>query len=122
MPDVLAGDLEDFTDDQRRLCEVGSKEIMVFRHRDDFYAYENKCPHNGGPVGEGILIGKVEAAMAPDGCSVKEWFSEKDIHIVCPWHGWEFNVETGRAAGEPRARMRRYPTDVRDGKVYVSVQ
>lgn len=115
----MAGRVADFTDDQRRLCEIDDKEIMVFRHRDKFYAFENMCVHMGGPVGEGMIIGKVEAVVSPDRCSVTERFSDTEFHIVCPWHGWEYDIDTGQAAAVKTARLNRYETVVRDGDVYV---
>jgi nitrite reductase/ring-hydroxylating ferredoxin subunit len=53
---------------------VGDKAIALFNINGTFYAIDNTCPHSGGPLGEGNLI---------------------DNFVVCPWHGWEFDVTTG---------------------------
>jgi nitrite reductase/ring-hydroxylating ferredoxin subunit len=44
-----------------------------------------------------------------------------DLHIVCPWHGWEFNVETGRCAGDGKHALRRYRVIERNDEIYVVV-
>jgi nitrite reductase/ring-hydroxylating ferredoxin subunit len=40
---------------------------------------------------------------------------------VCPWHGWEFDIESGRHCGDPKYRLRPVDVRVRDNRVYVSV-
>jgi nitrite reductase (NADH) small subunit/3-phenylpropionate/trans-cinnamate dioxygenase ferredoxin subunit len=53
---------------------VGSYEIAVFNVGGTFYAIENACPHQGGPLSEGFIDGPV---------------------VTCPWHAWCFNVADG---------------------------
>jgi len=48
-------------------------------------------------------------------------FSETDVHIVCPWHGYEYNVRDGRHPGSKNIRLRPFKVDVKDGEVYVVV-
>ena len=48
-------------------------------------------------------------------------FNENELHIVCPGHGWEFNIETGRCAGDGRQALRRYQTVERNEGIYVIV-
>ena len=48
-----------------------------------------------------------------------ERFSETEPHIVCPWHGWEYDLRTGRCAADPRFALRRYEVVCREGEVYV---
>src|SRR6185312_2494638 len=81
--EVLVGTRTDFDDDGRRIISVGPLDIGVLRHDGRFYAYENRCVHQGGPVCEGRVIGRVEAVLAPDKTLVKERFSETEIHLVC---------------------------------------
>ena len=121
MSEWLAGRLSDFDDEQRRVLSADGREIVVFRRNDRFYALDNTCLHMGGPVGEGILIGKVEAVISEDKRFLGERFSEEEIHIVCPWHGWEYDIETGQCAGDRRRRLGRYETEVRGEDVYVIV-
>ena len=120
MAEVRAGRVSDFADGQRILLEVEGREVFVFEREGRFYAFQNICPHMGGPVGEGILMGKVEAVLDEDKRQVRERFSTTEIHLVCPWHGWEFDIETGRCAALPdRYRIRRYEAVQRGDDVYV---
>ena len=63
MAEVRAGRVSDLADGQRILLDVDGREVFVFEREGRFYAFQNVCPHMGGPVGEGILMGKVEAEM-----------------------------------------------------------
>lgn len=46
---------------------------------------------------------------------------EHDGRVVCPWHGYEFDLASGRCANDPRLRLRRYDVIERDGEVYIDV-
>ena len=48
-------------------------------------------------------------------------FSETDVHIVCPWHGYEYNVRDGRHPGNKNIRLRPFKVEVKDDEVYVVV-
>jgi len=119
--ELLAGRVSDFDDERRRVVSQDGREIVVFQRKGRFYALDNTCLHQGGPVGEGLLIGKVEAVLSDDKRFLGERFSEDEIHIVCPWHGWEYDIETGRCAGDRRRRLGRYETQQRGDEVYVMV-
>src|SRR5262249_3651448 len=80
-------------------------EFGIFREGDRLVAYENHCPHDGGPVCQGKVIPRVEEELAPDQTSRGLRFSKKR-NIVCPWHGWEFDIESGRHCGDPKYRLR----------------
>lgn len=114
------GSVEDFTEDTRKRFTGGGREIVVLRHAERFYAFENVCLHMGGPVAEGLLIGKVETLLDDNMCDLGDVFREDTIHLVCPWHGWEYDLETGVFAGNPRRKLRTYQTSVREGNVYVT--
>lgn len=103
------------------LAVIDDVEVGVFRVHGRVHAWENRCRHQGGPVCTGLVIGRLEAVVAPDGTVERERLSDEEIHVVCPWHGWEYNLETGALAADPRIRLRRVPAFVRDGYAYVSV-
>ena len=69
--------------------------IAIFRIGDAFYAVDNACPHNGGPLGEGPLDGAV---------------------VTCPWHGFTVDVRTGRCPRSPELRVPTFPV-AREGDV-----
>jgi len=117
--EVYAGRITDFEDGRRALVDVDGREVFVFEREGRFYAYENVCRHMGGPVGEGMLIGKVEAILDDQNRHLGDRFSTSEIHIVCPWHGWEYDIETGICAADRRIRLRRFEATTREGEVYV---
>src|SRR5215212_5436500 len=53
MSELLAGNTSDFDEERRRIVSVNGRDIVVFRHKDRFFALDNTCLHQGGPVGEG---------------------------------------------------------------------
>jgi nitrite reductase (NADH) small subunit len=57
-----------------RAVRVGTREIAIFNLGDRFLAVENRCPHKGGPLADGIVSG---------------------ASVVCPLHAWKFSLETG---------------------------
>lgn len=119
MTEIHAGHASDFNDGRRVMLRIDGRDVFVFERDGRFHAFENVCPHMGGPVGEGILIGKVEAVLDEDQQLVRERFSTEEIHIVCPWHGWEYDIETGECAANRRFRLRRYEAVQRGEDVYV---
>jgi nitrite reductase/ring-hydroxylating ferredoxin subunit len=106
-------------DGERLITVTGDREIAIFRVKGRLVAWENRCPHQGGPVCTGRLIGRTELALADDKTVLREVRSEDVIHLACPWHGWEFDVETGVCFALPTRSLRRVDLVERDGEVYV---
>jgi len=121
MTDRFVGKAEEFAEGRRKMVTVDHHEVIVFEHAGQFYAFENLCLHQGGPVGEGALLGKVEVVLDEFKCFVREEFSETEIHLVCPWHGWEYDIQTGAFAGDRSKRLRKYEVYEREGKVHLRV-
>ncbi len=99
------------------LVSVDGHEFGVFNVGDTFVAWRNVCPHHAAPVCRGTVAG----TNLPS--AVHEYRPGRDGEILqCPWHGWEFDLLTGEhlAAGS-RARLRRYPVEVIDEQVYVTL-
>jgi nitrite reductase/ring-hydroxylating ferredoxin subunit len=95
----------------RRIIEVASRSIGVFNVDGDFYGLRNRCPHQGGPLCEGRLLGTLEA----DRPGAYRWSPARRV-LACPWHGWEFDITTGRSWCDPaRLRAARYETAVVEG-------
>jgi nitrite reductase/ring-hydroxylating ferredoxin subunit len=81
----------------RGLIVVAGEEIAVFRAEGRPIAVANACPHEGNPLVEGELLGSM---------------------LVCAYHGWRFDLETGACLLGERP-VRRYPAEERDGAVWV---
>ena len=121
MSEHLIGKLGDFEDGAKRLLTVNSVDIGVFRLNGDFHAWRNVCPHQGGPVCQGRLFKRVVDNLGPDKQQHGRAYDESQLHIVCPWHGAEFNIRTGVHAGIPDLKLTPVEISVRDEKVYVRV-
>jgi len=116
---IHAGAVEDYADGDRRLVEHDGRTIGVFRVDGEFRAYANECLHQGGPVCEGRFFPRMTAVVAADGRLVGEMHDESQPHLVCPWHGWEYDLRTGEFRGDRRRKLRTYRVDVEDGQVHV---
>jgi 3-phenylpropionate/trans-cinnamate dioxygenase ferredoxin subunit len=110
------GSVEDFPAGSCRILDVGRRSVGVYRLEDgSFFAVRNSCPHHGAP----ICIGHFGGTMLPsEAGEYKYGLSE---HVVrCPWHGWEFDITTGRALFDiDKSRLVTYPVTVEDGDVFV---
>jgi nitrite reductase/ring-hydroxylating ferredoxin subunit len=121
MADVYVGKESEFGERDRKIIAQGDLEIGVFRVDGKFFAYENNCPHQGGPVCQGKILAKVEEVLGVDKTSQGLKFSDEHVHIICPWHGYEYNIATGRHPGDKNVRLKPYQVKVKDGEVYVTV-
>ena len=121
MREVNIGPASEFTDPGRKLIGFDTFEVAVFKVGGEFYAYLNHCPHMGGPACQGKMIAKVEETIAEDRTSKGMTFSKEKLHVVCPLHGFEFDIRTGRHPGNSKARLRTIKVAVADGDVVISV-
>ena len=105
----------------RLITKGAGKEIGIFRNRGNLYAYSNYCLHSGGPACEGLIIAKIEERILPDKTSDGLHFSREDTHFVCPWHGYEYDIQTGEFVGDRRQRLRAYKVVERDGQIFIAL-
>lgn len=111
------GALEEFPEWHMRVLRLEGREIGVVRLRGQVYALRNVCPHQAGPLCSGMVLARV-VAEAAGGLRV-----DHDHPVVtCPWHGWEFDLASGRCLTDPRLRVATYPVEVRDGRVHVDTR
>jgi len=119
MAEKLVGKASEINDGDRRIVFVGDREIGVFKDKGQFYAYSNVCLHQGGPACEGLIIAKVEERIMPDKTSRGLYFSDNEMHFVCPWHGYEYDLKTGEFVGDRRLKLRKYQVVQKGDDVYV---
>jgi 3-phenylpropionate/trans-cinnamate dioxygenase ferredoxin subunit len=104
----IVGRVSEVPPGQRKIVEVEGRSIGVFNVHGTFYALRNTCPHQGGP----LCLGSIKGMTLPSAPGEYLWAREGEI-LRCPWHGWEFDLTTGRAICEPeRTRVRTYPVTV----------
>ena len=77
---------------------VGGRTIAVYHTASGFSASDNSCPHRGGPLAEGDLM---------------------NGSIVCPWHLWAFDLETGCADIAPELKLTRHEVRVEGDRILI---
>jgi nitrite reductase (NADH) small subunit len=101
---------------ERRLVEIKGRSVGLFNVNGRFVAALNLCPHELAPV----CRGRVGGTTLPSPPGEYHWGREGEI-LACPWHGWEFDLLTGRSLPDPRVRLRLYPVSVEDDTIYVTL-
>jgi len=81
-----------------RELQLDGKTIALANVEGKYYAIDNTCIHRGGPLGQGILEGKT---------------------VTCPWHGWEYDVTTGKVGASPSVGVACYTVEVRGEDIFV---
>ncbi|MYZ47258.1 Rieske (2Fe-2S) protein [Propylenella binzhouense] len=121
MKEVYICRQEEMADGNVRILRVDGLEIGVIRHKSRFYAYRNLCLHQGGPACEGVRMPGVFDDVDEEGRFLGQKYDEDDVHIVCPWHGYEYHLSDGTNVCDPRLRLQKFEVSERGGNVYVSV-
>jgi len=107
--------VREFPADTRKLVEVKGRQIAVFNIKGEFFALANRCPHQGGSLCAGAVTGLV-LSDEPG----KYRYERKGEIIRCPWHGWEFDVRTGKSYCDPaRIRARQFTVSVAPGAALI---
>lgn len=97
---IDAGEFAAIPESRARIVRIeDGREIAVFRRGDSAHAVSNRCIHQGGPLGEGQII---------DGC------------VTCPWHGYQFDPETGCSPPPFTDRVPTYQVRIESGRVMVN--
>jgi len=115
---VPVGPVDEFPPGERTLVTVEGREVGVFNVDGELYAIANRCAHEGGPVCDGQPRGALVGEYVGPGERVRESFSTAPA-IACPWHGWEYDLRTGRHLGDPSIAIPTYDVVVVDGVVHV---
>jgi 3-phenylpropionate/trans-cinnamate dioxygenase ferredoxin subunit len=99
-----------------RAAQVDGISIAVARKRDgSFRALRDRCPHQGGSLSEG----RCQAYLHGPDVGSYVMSEERDV-VRCPWHHFEFDLDTGLSVADPgRYRVRSYPTRVDGDQVIV---
>lgn len=119
--DVVVARLDDLKDRERIVVDVDGLEMGLYYHDGEVRAWRNVCPHQGGPVCQGKIMPRTIQRVREDNAHAEPGFHESDRMIVCPWHGYEFDMLTGRHPSSPQTRLGPIPVKVVDGDVVVTV-
>jgi nitrite reductase/ring-hydroxylating ferredoxin subunit len=85
---------------QIREFRIGGTPVAIAHVDGKFFAINSVCLHHGGPLGDGSLEGTV---------------------VTCPWHGWQYDVTTGKLIQQPSDGVRSYPVEVRQDEIFVDL-
>jgi nitrite reductase (NADH) small subunit len=121
MPEIEVCKENELADEAVRVVRVDDLEIAVIRHGGKYYAYHNYCPHQGGPACEGVRMPQVVDRVDAEGNFLGQGYDENDIHIICPWHGYEFHLSDGVNVCDRRLKLKKFPVRERDGGVYIAL-
>ena len=99
---------------ERVIRELNGRSVGVFNVEGRFYALRNRCPHSGGALCLGPVTGTTLSAR-----DFSFVYGMAGRILRCAWHGWEFEIESGRCLPDPRMRAKTYPVVEQDGSVYV---
>jgi nitrite reductase (NADH) small subunit len=97
---VKVADASDLKPGQGKLVEVDGQPIALFNLNGAFYALGAVCPHEGGPLQDGELDGNA---------------------VICPWHGYDYNLQTGVCSMDPALRVLTYPVRVQGEEILIEV-
>ena len=104
----VVASVADMPPGSRRIVTIEGRSVGILNVGGRFYALRNACPHQGAP----LCLGRVLPLATAERPFAIELDSEHSI-VKCPWHGWEFALDTGRSVFNPhRTRVRAYDVSV----------
>lgn len=118
---IFVGPSNEVPEGGRLIVDVAGMTIGIFRFQGKLYAYQNRCPHQGGPVCQGKIVPRVTEVIDEQGASRGFAFDESRLHIVCPWHGYEYDIQTGTHPGKSSAKLLRVTVEENSSGMYVNV-
>ncbi len=121
MKSFVVGRVGELVEGERRVISCDGIEVGIFNVDGELVAWYNQCAHRGGPVCQGRIYHQVCEPVDENGETRILQYDPKRKTIVCPWHGWEFDLRTGRHPGGERFALRRAQLEIADGPVSVVV-
>ena len=111
MKKYIVGPVSELPVGSRKIIEVDGRTIGVFNANGNYYALRNLCPHQAAPLCKGHVTG----TTLPSQPGEYKWDRDGEI-LRCPWHGWEFDITTGRSVFNPhKLRVKTYEVTVERG-------
>jgi nitrite reductase (NADH) small subunit len=99
-----------------KIVQIEGRSIGVYNVKGEYYAINNYCPHQGAELCKGPVCGTTLESQ------VYEFIYGRDREILrCPWHGWEFDIKTGKSLFSDKVRARSYPVMVEDGQIGIVI-
>ena len=109
------GSVQELRSEGRRIVVVQGRSIGILSVEGEFFAVRNQCPHKGAPLCEGTVGGTLLPGRPKDYV-----YGMENRVLRCPWHGWEFELTTGRSLFQPdEVRAKVYRVTVENGDVFL---
>jgi pyruvate oxidase len=100
-------DVDELPEGRVKTVTAGTLSMALTHIDGEFIAMDNRCPHQGGPLGEGSI----------------EIGNDGQCWLRCPWHGWDFDPKTGLPpGGHEDTGQTMYPVEVREDGIYVGIE
>ncbi|MFQ5408282.1 MAG: Rieske (2Fe-2S) protein [Anaerolineales bacterium] len=112
----VAGRADDVRPGEQRIVQINGRSVGVFNVAGRYYALHNRCPHTGGALCEGPVLG---TTLSTD--EFRFVYGREGEIVRCGWHGWEFEIATGQALADPKIRARTFPVTVENGDIVVHI-
>ena len=111
MSKYVVANADEILPGKRKLVTIRGRPILIFNLDGEYFGILDRCPHQGASLCKGYLIGLVEASRPG-----KYVFSRNNEIIRCAWHGWEFDIRTGKSTFEPeKIRATQYDVATKTG-------
>lgn len=98
---VYVSDYEEIENNRAKMINIDQERVAIYRYDDKISAVHNVCKHQNGPLGEGKIV---------DGC------------IVCPWHGYQYLPENGRAPAPFTEKLSTYKVKLEGKAIYINIK
>lgn len=96
--------LSELPENSHKSVRAGNKTLALFHYGGSITVLEHACIHKGGDLGQGFI----------------QILDDKELYVACPWHGWQYNLKSGRAPHGYKDRQAVYGVIVENGMICVS--
>jgi nitrite reductase/ring-hydroxylating ferredoxin subunit len=104
----VAGRASEIPPGAKKVVTLRGREIVIFNIGGEFFAFLNRCPHEGAKLCHGLLVGLANS----DNPGNYNYIRQGEM-LQCPWHGWMFDIRTGQSWFDPmRTKVRSFPITV----------
>ncbi len=104
---IPVGHVDDLPERRVKTVTARTTSLCLVHFDGQWAAMDNRCPHQGGPLGEGSIEAGVDGQC---------W-------VRCPWHGWDFDPLTGQPpGGHADTGQQLFPIEIRDGEIFVGLE
>ena len=101
MPDFKIATVGEIEPGQGRTVKVADKQIALFNVDGEYIAVDDRCPHMGAELSSGVV---------------------RERTVLCTWHGWQFDLESGQCMNVEWAKLQRYPLSVQGDEIVLTLE